>query len=37
MLQSKKYFQRQKLTKYLRLTLVFMRNSALLEKFKFYF
>ena len=32
-LRSKNCFQRQSWTKYLRLTLVFMRNSALQEKF----
>ena len=36
-LGSKNCFQRQLLTKYLRLTLVFVRNSALPEKFSFCF
>ena len=35
-LDLKKGFQRQSFTKYLRLTLVFMQNSALREKFNFY-
>ena len=35
--ESKKGFQRQTVTKYLRLTLVFMSNSALRERFKCYF
>ena len=34
-LQADKYFQRLSFTKYLRLTLVFMWNSALPEKFSF--
>ena len=36
-LESKTGFQRQQVTKYLRLTQVFTRNSALLEKFSLYF
>ena len=32
-LEAKNCFQRQSFTKYLRLTLAFMRNSALREKF----
>ena len=36
-LGSKKLFQRQSVTKYLRLTLVFMKNSAPREKFDCYF
>ena len=36
-LESKKGFQRKPFTKYLRLTLVFRWNSALPEKFNFYF
>ena len=34
-LESKKGFQNQYLTKYLRLTLVFMSNSVQREKFNF--
>ena len=34
-LESKKCFQRQQITKYLRLTLVLMSNSAPREKFSF--
>ena len=34
-LEAKKCFQKQSFTKYLRLTLVFMWNSALREKFNF--
>ena len=34
---KEKYFQRQSLRKYLRLTLVFIRNSALWKKFSFCF
>ena len=36
-LKLKKNFPRQKLTKYLRLTIVFIGNSAEREKFNFYF
>ena len=36
-LEPKKGFQRQPVTKFLRLTLVFMRSSALQEKFNFFF
>ena len=36
-LEAKSCFQRQSLTKYLRQTLVFMWNSAIREKFNFYF
>ena len=36
-LVSKKGFQRQSVTKYLRLTLVFMLNSAQGEKLNFFF
>ena len=36
-LEAKNCFQRQALTKYLRKSLVFMWNSALWEKFNFYF
>ena len=35
--KQKKCFQRQSFTKYFRLTIVFMRNSALREKFNFFF
>ena len=34
---SRKVFQRQSVTKYLRLTLVFMKNSTLREKFNCFF
>ena len=37
MLEVKKCFQRQSFTKYLELTLVFMGNSALREKYSFCF
>ena len=36
-LEAKNCFQRQAFTKYLKVTLVFMRNSALREKFNFCF
>ena len=36
-LESKKYFQRQQLSKYLRLTVAFMCNTAQQEKFNFCF
>ena len=36
-LEAKNCFQRQSFTKYLRLTLVFMQNSGLREKFNSYF
>ena len=36
-LKSKTGFQRQSFTKYLRISLVFTRNSTLREKFNFYF
>ena len=36
-LELKKCFQRQSVTKYLRLTLVFIRNRAPREKFNRYF
>ena len=36
-LGSKKFVQRESVTKYLRLTLVFMKNSALRERFNCYF
>ena len=36
-LETQKCFQRQSFTKYLRLTLVSMSNSALREKFNFCF
>ena len=36
-LESRKVFWRQSFIKYLRLVLVFMRNSALPEKINFYF
>ena len=36
-LEAKNYFQRQAGAKYLRKTLVFMRNGALREKFNCYF
>ena len=36
-LEAKKCFQRKSFTKCLRLTLVFVRNSALREKFNFCF
>ena len=36
-LESKTVFQRQSVTKYLRLTLVFMKNSAPRETFDCYF
>ena len=34
---KKQYLQRQSQTKYCRLTLVFIRNSTLREKFNFFF
>ena len=34
-LESKNGFQKQPVTKYLRLTLVFLKSSALREKFNF--
>ena len=36
-LGSRKILQRETVTKYLRLTLVFMKNNTLLEKFNCYF
>ena len=36
-IESKTGFQRQSVTKYLRLTVVFTCNSALREKFNFFF
>ena len=36
-LESKKGFQRQSVTKYLRITLAFMLNGALLERFNCYY
>ena len=36
-LEGRKYLRRQTFTKYLRVTLVFIGNIALGEKFNFYF